>query len=101
VRAAARAEKLHLRADARECAEAWVADIHGRLWSARRFRDGEGVEERHTPADSPNPGPAVFTAPLLTVARATGLLAWGLEATAEEERIFSGMKPGKGRSDGR
>ena len=84
-----RAEKLHLRPDARECAEAWVADIHGNLWSARRFRDGDGgIEEHHTLAGSPPPGPAIFTTRLLTVARATGLLAWGLEATPEERQIF-------------
>ena len=94
-----RAERLHLRPDARECAEAWVADVHGRLWSARRWRDdGDGIEERYTPAGVPSPGPAVFTDPLLTVARATGLLAWGLQATPEEERVFSGMKSERGRN---
>ena len=83
-----RAEKLHLRPDARECAEAWVADIHGNLWSARRFRDGDGIEEHHTPASEPDPGPKIFTARLITVARTTGLLAWGLEPTPEEQRTL-------------
>lgn len=97
--ASLRAGKLHQRPDARECAEAWVADIRGRLWSARRFRDGDAIEEHHTPASGPLPGPAVFTAPLLTVARATGLLAWGLDATPEEEQIFS-KAAGKGNASG-
>ena len=94
-----RAKKLHLRPDARECAEAWVADIHGRLWSARKFRDGDAIEERHTPASAPAPGPAVFTGPLLTVARATGILAWGLDPTPEEEQVFSAAAR-KGKAGG-
>lgn len=89
VKADLRAEKLHLRPDARECAEAWVADIHGNLWSARRFRDGGEVEEHYTPASEPDPGPKIFTTRLITVARATGLLAWGLEPTPEEQQILS------------
>lgn len=94
-----RAEKLHLRPDARECAEAWVADIHGRLWSARRFRDGDGgIEESHTPAGSPPPGPAIFTTRLLTVARATGLLAWGLEPSPEERQLFDAATKAAGRA---
>lgn len=95
--ASVRARKLHQRPDAREAAEAWVADIHGRLWSARRFRGSDAIEERYTPASGQDPGPAVFTAPLLTVARMTGLLAWGLEATPEEEQIFSAIT-GKGNA---
>jgi hypothetical protein len=83
-----RAEKLHLRPDARECAEAWVADIHGNLWSARRFRDAEGIEEQFTPAAAQLPGPAAFTRPLAAAARVTGILAWGLGPTAEEEQAF-------------
>jgi len=92
-----RAERLDQRPDARECAEAWVADIHGRLWSARRFRDAEGIEEHFTPAPVPDSaGPAVFTRPLISVARVTGILAWGLEPTAEEDRIFAAARqPGR------
>jgi hypothetical protein len=93
-----RAEKLHLRPDARECAEAWVADIHGNLWSARKFRGAEGIEERFTPAADQAPGPAAFTGPLLAVARVTGIIAWGLEPTAEEERAFGAILKAEGRS---
>ena len=87
----ASAEEMHLRPDARECAEAWVADVHGRLWHARRFRDADGIEEHFAPAEAEAPGPAVFTAPLLSVARATGILAWGLEPTPAEERAFGAV----------
>jgi hypothetical protein len=94
-----RAEKLHLRPDAREVAEAWVADVHGRLWWARRFRDADGIEEHFAPAHEPVPGPAVFTTPLVSVARATGIMAWGLEPTAEEQQLFDSAtgKPEAGR----
>jgi len=87
----AKAEKLDERPDARECAEAWVADIHGRLWHARRFRDAEGIEERFTPAPA-SAGPAVLTAPLISVARVTGILAWGLEPTPAEQRMYDAVK---------
>ncbi len=88
-----KAEKLHHRADARECAEAWVADVHGNLWSARRFRDGDGgIEERFTPASEQAPGPAVFTAPLVSAARATGLTAWGLQPTLEEQQMYDRVR---------
>jgi hypothetical protein len=87
-----RAEKLHLRPGARECAEAWVADIHGRLWSARRFRGADGIEERHVPAHAPAPGPAVFTGPLISVARTTGTLAWGLEPTPAEQQVHDALR---------
>jgi hypothetical protein len=98
-----KAEKLHLRADARECVQAWVADIHGRLWFARKFRDGGEIEERHSPALAPQrdlmvaalvsvarvtPQRDLMVAALVSVARVTGLTAWGLEPTAAEQAAF-------------
>ena len=97
--AARRGRTFHQLPEAVEVCTAWVADIHGRLWSARKFRDGDAIEERHTPASAPAPGPAVFTGPLLTVARATGILAWGLDPTPEEEQVFSAAAR-KGKAGG-
>lgn len=87
-----RAEKLHLRPDARECAEAWVADIHGRLWSARRFRGADGIEEHYLPAHAQVPAPREFTGPLVRVARVTGILAWGLEPAPLEQMAYDAVK---------
>jgi hypothetical protein len=87
----ARARKLDKRPDARECAAAWVADVHGRLWQARRFRDADGIEERRFPAHAVV-DPREFTGPLARVARVTGILAWGLEPAPLEQMAYDAVK---------
>lgn len=68
---------FHQRADAVESAMAWVADVHGRVWSAAKPRRGPVViTERFYPPGKVPGGQAV--AGLLSVAYATGVTAYGL-----------------------
>lgn len=41
-----RAGNLHKRPDAREVCLAWVADAHGRVWLAEKYRDDGSVREQ-------------------------------------------------------
>jgi hypothetical protein len=90
------AGKLHLRPGARECVQAWVADIHGRLWFARKFRDAGAIEEEHWPATAPQRD--LLTASLVATGRMTGLAAWGLEPTPEEQAAYDAVRDRRERT---
>lgn len=91
-----KAERLHLRPGAREFAQAWVADIHGRLWAARTFRDTPGtVTEWAIPAGTRLRTP--FAAGLVACARMTGLCEWGLDPTPEEDRLLQAIRQAAGK----
>jgi len=69
---------FHQRADAVECALAWVADIHGRVWSAEKIRgrEDEGIREQyHAPGQTPG---GHMIRGLLAVAYATGVMGHSL-----------------------
>ena len=48
-----RAGNLHKRTDAREACLAWVADAHGRVWLAEKYRDDGSVREQFWPPLKP------------------------------------------------
>jgi hypothetical protein len=68
---------FHKRADATEACIVWVADVHGRLWSATKARDNPGRihEVFYQPGRAPG---GHLVKGLLRVAYATGMSAWGL-----------------------
>lgn len=69
---------FHQRADAVESCTAWVADIHGRLWTASKTRDKPSQinEAFYPPGKLPVGGQMING--LLAVAQATGTLSYGL-----------------------
>jgi hypothetical protein len=70
------ARTIHEQPDAREVAQAWVADIHGRAWQCIKYRDtGEVTESFHAPGSGI--GGQMIRA-LLSTAQAAGVLAWDL-----------------------
>lgn len=73
---------FHQRPDASEIACAYVADVHGRLWSAvkRRGREEE-ISENFYPPGPHQPGGQLIRG-LLSVAYATGMLCHGLPGPA-------------------
>lgn len=73
--------------DGRTSALALVADIHGRLWTARRYRDGGETEERMQEAGKETM-PALQTA-LIIAARVTAVLRWGLPMNSSEQHAMS------------
>jgi hypothetical protein len=75
--AAARNRTFHALPGAVENCTAWVADIHGRLWSATKTRkDPQTIcEHFYRPGKAPE-GPLI--AGLLAVAQATGVMCHGL-----------------------
>lgn len=75
---------FHNRADAREIATAYCADIHGRVWSATKARDDEGRIEEHFYGPGKSLG-GQFIRALLAVAETTGLAAHGLRPNARGE----------------
>lgn len=66
----------------RECVFAYVADIHGRTWMARKFRDADGLDEQYW-APGQNPGGAGTM--LKKIARSTAFAAWGLHPLPGED----------------
>lgn len=68
-----RERTFHQRADAREFAQAWCADIHGRLWSATKLRERpEDIQVKfYRPGAAPS---GQMIKALLRVAAATGSL---------------------------
>jgi hypothetical protein len=74
---ARRGRTFHLMPDAVECCTAWVADIHGRLWSASKTRDDPDTvrESFYRPGKAPG-GPLVTG--LLAVAAAAGIIYHGM-----------------------
>ena len=67
---------FHKRDDAVESAVAWCADVHGRVWTAAKVRGRDGITEKfYAPGRSPG---GHMIRGLLSVAYATGMLAWGL-----------------------
>lgn len=68
---------FHQRPDAIECATAWVADVHGRVWNAGHTRKDPGLisEKFYPPGRAPS---GHFVQGLLAVAYTTGVLAHGL-----------------------
>lgn len=73
---------IHQRDDAYEQACAYLADVHGRLWSATKRRDQPGViaEQFHPPGPR-QPGGQMISG-LLCVAQATGMATYGLPGPA-------------------
>jgi len=65
------ARTFHLRKDAVEIAQAWVADVHGRLWSATKVRGQDGIQESFYRPGSGIPGGQMIDA-LLAAARDYG-----------------------------
>jgi hypothetical protein len=55
-----RAGNLHKRPDAREVCLAWVADAHGRVWLAEKYRDDGSVREHFWPPLKPVGAPGHF-----------------------------------------
>jgi hypothetical protein len=72
---------LDKRPDAREICIAYVADVWGRIWIARKYRDDDRriMESFHRPGPLP-PGDFQVVKGLAGVARETGAIAWGLPA---------------------
>lgn len=68
---------FHQRNDAIETCVAWVADVHGRLWSAAKVRNRPGgiSEAYYQPGSTPG---GQMIRGLLAVATATGVMAYGL-----------------------
>lgn len=80
---AVRNRELHRHPGARECVQVFVADVHGNLWGARKYRDnGEVTGWRRPPQERTS---SLLEAGLIACARATGLMSWGL-APAPAER---------------
>jgi hypothetical protein len=70
---------FHKQPDAIEMAVAWCADIHGRLWSAAKYRKPSGaIEEHFYPPHTPKRPGGRFIDGLLAVAYATGAADYGL-----------------------
>jgi hypothetical protein len=63
-----KARTFHLRKDAVEIAQAWVADVHGRLWSATKVRGKDGIQESFYRPGSGIPGGQMITALLAAAA---------------------------------
>ena len=71
-----RGRTFHTRPDAVESACAWCADVHGRLWTAAKRRDREGIsEEFYQPGRTPG---GQMIKGLLAVAYAAGMADHGL-----------------------
>lgn len=68
---------FHQRDDAIEACVAWVADVHGRLWSAAKMRNRPGriSETFYQPGQAPG---GQMIRGLLAVATATGVMGYGL-----------------------
>lgn len=76
--AARKGRTFHLMPEAIECCTVWVADIHGRLWSAQKTRDDPGtVRETFWRPGAVRPGGQMIDG-LLAVAMTTGVLCHGL-----------------------
>lgn len=75
--AAARNRGFHALPGATEKCTAWVADIHGRLWSASKTRKDPQTIHEHFYRPGKDPGGPLITG-LLAVARATGVMCHGL-----------------------
>jgi hypothetical protein len=68
---------FHRRPDATEAAVSWVADVHGRVWTAAKPRENpELINERFYPPGRAPSGHLI--AGLLAVAYTTGVRAYGL-----------------------
>jgi hypothetical protein len=73
---------FHQRADVYEVACAYLADVHGRLWTAGKRRDHEGeISENFYPPGPRQPGGQMVKG-LLAVAQATGMVVHGLPGPA-------------------
>jgi hypothetical protein len=75
---------FHQRADAREIATAYCADIHGRVWSATKARGEEDRIEEHFYGPGKSLG-GQFIRALLAVAMTTGMAAHGLRPSRQGE----------------
>jgi hypothetical protein len=75
-RAARRGRTFHEMPEAIESCLAYCADVHGRLWTAGKRRDKDGITEAFYPPGKGLSGQMV--AGLLAVAYATGMVDYGL-----------------------
>jgi hypothetical protein len=67
---------FHEQPEAYETADAWVADVYGRLWHCRRYRaTGEVGETFHAAGVTVAGG---HVSALAAIARKTGVAAWGV-----------------------
>jgi len=74
---ARRGRTFHLMPGAVETCSAWVADIHGRLWSAAKTRQDPGTIHEMFYRPGKAPGGQMITG-LLAVAEATGIMYHGM-----------------------